>query len=220
MNIDDAPFDFTSMREYMVESTIVKRGVADCNVLNAMRTVPREYFVKPIDWDEAYDDSPLEIGCDQTISQPYIVALMSEMLCVEKGMKVLEIGTGSGYQAAILSAMGATVFSVERHEKLSRTARDALKRAGLIGNITLKVSDGSIGWREKAPFDRIILTCCAPEIPQTVIEQLSSDNGIIVSPVDTEHGQILRKIINSNGTLSVADDIPVRFVPLIGENGF
>ena len=220
MNIDDAPFDFISMRQYMVESTIVKRGIVDDNVLNAMRTVPREYFVKPVDWDEAYDDSPLEIDCEQTISQPYIVALMSEMLSVEKGMKVLEVGTGSGYQSAILSAMGAKVFSVERHERLSRIARDALKRTGLINNITLKTSDGSIGWSEKAPFDRIILTCCAPVIPETLIEQLSSDNGVIVSPVDSEHGQILRKIIKSNGELSIKDDIPVRFVPLIGENGY
>ncbi len=219
MNIDDAPFDFTSMRNYMVNEHIVKRGINDTSVIEAMRSVPREYFVRPIDWDEAYEDSPLDVECGQTISQPYIVAYMTEILQVKKGMKVFEVGTGSGYQTAILSSMGAKVFSIERHEILSRGARDALKITGLIGNVTLKIADGSVGWKDHAPYDRIILTCCAPELVEELISQLAV-GGIMISPVETSDGQVLRKVVKNKGDIEVTDDLPVRFVPLIGENGF
>ena len=220
MDIEDAPFDFAALRKEMLVNDIAGRGISDERVLEALAAVPREYFVTAVDWDEAYADSPLSIACGQTISQPYVVALMSEMLDVSAGMRVLEIGTGSGYQSAVLSAMGAKVFSVERFEVLSRAARDALKKTGLIRNVMLKISDGSVGWVEKAPFDRIILTCCAPEIPKALFEQLSAAGGILVGPVATAEGQYLRKICSSKGEIIETVGSPVRFVPLVGENGY
>ncbi len=220
MDVDEAPFDFEAMREYMLQQDIIPRGINSDAVLEALGSVSREFFVKPVDWDEAYADTPLQIDCGQTISQPYIVALMSQLLELESGMSVLEIGTGSGYQAAVLSAMGAKVYSVERHELLSRAARDALKKAGLLRNVTMKIADGSIGWQEKAPFDRIILTCCAPEIPKQLLEQLSADNGVLVSPVARDGGQVLEKIVKTVSGISVADQASVVFVPLKGEFGY
>ncbi len=220
MDVDDAPFDFGSMREDMLRQDIISRGITAENVLEAIGSVPRELFVKPVDWDDAYADMPLQIDCEQTISQPYIVALMSQLLEVSAGMSVLEIGTGSGYQAAVLSALGAKVYSVERHELLSRAARDALKRAGLLKNVTMKIADGSIGWQEKAPFDRIILTCCAPEIPEVLLQQLSVDNGVLVSPVEKDGMQVLQKVIKRMDGISIIDEAPVVFVPLKGEFGY
>ncbi len=220
MQVEDAPFDFVQMREYMVEHDIQARGINDPRVLAAMRSVPREYFVRPVDWDEAYADMPLEIEASQTISQPYVVAFMSQILAVEPGMTILEIGTGSGYQTAILSKLGARVFSMERHEMLSRSAQEALKRVGLGNGVSIKVGDGSSGWKEKAPFDRIILTCCAPEISQVLLAQLSADSGILLAPVETARGQFLRKIVKHGNEFEEHDELPVRFVPLIGEFGF
>ena len=220
MDIEDAPFDFVALRQEMVKRDLAGRGIIAERVLAALNAVPREYFVNAVDWDEAYADMPLGIACNQTISQPYVVALMSEMLEVAADMRVLEIGTGSGYQSAVLSALGAKVFSVERYEVLSRSARDALKKTGLIRNVMLRVSDGSIGWSENAPYDRIILTCCAPEIPEVLLAQLTADNGILVAPVATAKGQVLRKIVSSQGEYTLTDSVSVRFVPLVGEKGY
>ena len=220
MDIEDAPFDFVALRQEMVKRDLAGRGIIAERVLAALNAVPREYFVNAVDWDEAYADMPLGIACNQTISQPYVVALMSEMLEVAADMRVLEIGTGSGYQSAVLSALGAKVFSVERYEVLSRSARDALKKTGLIRNVMLRVSDGSIGWSENAPYDRIILTCCAPEIPEVLLAQLTADKGILVAPVATAKGQVLRKIVSSQGEYTLTDSVSVRFVPLVGEKGY
>ena len=219
MDIDELPFDFDYLREKMVADQLVARGIKDENVLAAMRSVPREYFVNPVDWDEAYEDHPLNIACQQTISQPYIVAYMTEMLALQAGMRVLEIGTGSGYQTAVLSAMGVHVFSLERHENLSQGARDALKKVKLHNRVILKVCDGSIGWKEKAPFDRIIMTCCAPSLKHCLLAQLE-DGGIMVAPVQLGGEQVLQKVSKAGGKVLLENMLPVSFVPLIGENGF
>ncbi|MBI3322324.1 MAG: protein-L-isoaspartate(D-aspartate) O-methyltransferase [Candidatus Omnitrophica bacterium] len=201
----------------MVEEQILARGVRDRRVLEAMAEVPRSLFVPAERRDEAYADSPLPIGAGQTISQPYIVALMLELLRLRPGHKVLEIGTGSGYQTALLARMEAKVFSMERIPELAEKAREKLERLGF-GNAALRVGDGSLGWPEEAPFDRIIVTACSPEVPAALAEQLT-EGGILVCPVGEGLSQTLTVTERADGRLRTRGICECVFVPLIGLHG-
>ena len=203
----------------MVEEQIAARGVADKNVLDAMRRVPRHMFVQDALASRAYSDSALPIGEGQTISQPYIVAVMSELMKIEPGHKVLEIGTGSGYQAAVLAEMGADVFSVERIRKLFISARKLLFDMRYF-NIQLKLDDGTMGWPENAPYDRIIVTAGGPEIPQYLIDQLA-DPGILVIPVGGQRRvQRLMLVTKTDGKIETTDMGGCAFVDLVGKQGW
>lgn len=193
------------------------KGISDSKLLKAVYRVPREKFISPALRKFAYDDNALPIECSQTISQPFTVAYMTQSLKVEDGNKVLEVGTGSGYQAAILCEMGADVYSIERIEKLYENAKKIL--CDLNYNVVLKVDDGSLGWEEYAPFDRIIVTAGAPEVPEHLIEQLDN-NGILVIPVGSKDNQRLYigKKTDSGMNYKVQDYF--RFVPLIGSEGW
>lgn len=212
-------FDFPCLRGAMVRQQLIARGITDQAVLRVMGELPRERFVEPIDWDEAYEDHPLGIACDQTISQPYIVALMTQMLELRPGLRVLEVGTGSGYQAAVLAALGAQVWSIERHAQLSELANRALVACQLAEKVQLQVGDGSEGWPENAPYDRMILTCCAPGLPPVLTAQLA-EGGLLVAPVQQGEEQRLQLVRKENGKLAVTESLPVLFVPLIGRYGF
>jgi len=202
----------------MVEQQIKKRGVSDKRVLAAMETVPRHEFVEEGLKGVAYEDNPLPIGMDQTISQPYIVALMTELLDVSEEHKVLEIGTGSGYQAAVISHLSMSVITVERIPKLFKNAKETLRKLGY-NNITVVMADGSIGYREYAPYDRIIVTAASPSIPDELIDQLA-DSGKMVIPVGGKITQQLL-VLKKEGTKVIkTDSIGVRFVPLKGRKGW
>lgn len=209
---------FPRQREAMVTSHLAARGIRDPLVLDAMRTVERHRFVDPVDWDEAYADHPLGIGCGQTISQPYIVAYMTESLGVKPGMRVLEIGTGSGYQAAVLATLGAEVYTVERHADLQARAERVLAGCGLTGRIHFHVGDGTRGWARHAPYERILVTAAAPEVPARLVEQLAA-GGRMVLPTG-RGGQRLQIVEKTAGGVEVRDDLAVVFVPLIGDDGF
>ncbi len=188
-------------------------GVTDMAVLAAMERTPREVFVPERFSDQAFDDRPLPIDCGQTISQPLIVGLMTQALKIGDRDKVLEIGTGSGYQAAILSKLARRVYSVERYRTLSRIAEERFHSQG-INNIVTRIGDGSLGWPEQARFDRIILTASAPKRPDKILEQLK-DGGIAVAPVDRGKEQILVRYDKHNGEITQTDLMTVRFVPLV-----
>ncbi|SDL63068.1 protein-L-isoaspartate(D-aspartate) O-methyltransferase [Maridesulfovibrio ferrireducens] len=206
-------------RTKMVEEQIVARGVVDQNVLSAMRKVQRHLFVQGALADRAYADSALPIGEGQTISQPFIVAYMSELLQIQSGHKVLEIGTGSGYQAAVLGEMGAEVYSVERIRKLFIAARTLLFDLRFF-NIRLKLDDGTMGWPDEAPFDRIIVTAGGPEIPQYLIDQLA-DHGRMVIPVGNEkRRQQLILVTKEDGKVTETDMGGCAFVDLVGKQGW
>lgn len=203
------------LREAMVSRQIERRGVSHPDVLRAMREVPREIFVPSGDPREAYSDHALPIGHGQTISQPYIVASMTEKLEPEPGRRVLEIGTGSGYQSAVLAACGLEVFSVERIAALSRRARASLEEAGYADRVRLRVGDGSRGWPEHAPYDRILLTAGAAELPEPLVDQLAPD-GIIVAPVGGRRIQHIRRYRKGPcGGLEEEKLEGARFVPLV-----
>jgi protein-L-isoaspartate(D-aspartate) O-methyltransferase len=205
---------YQNPREYMVQTQIIARGVADTATLRAMRTVPRHEFVPYELRRHAYDDSPLQIGFEQTISQPYIVAFMTEQIAPRKGQRVLEVGTGSGYQAAILAEIVDSVFTIELIGELAESAAARLKHMGY-RNVLVRQGDGYQGWPEHAPFDAILVTAAAEEVPQPLIEQLK-DGGTMVIPVggvsDIQSLTIVRKRGNQVFNESV---LPVRFVPLI-----
>ena len=209
-------------RKRMVQEQIVARGISDRRVLDAMLKIPRHIFVQEAMAAQAYMDSPLPIGEKQTISQPYMVALMTELLTLKGTEKVLEIGTGSGYQTAILATLADKVFTAERIRPLALRARKCLDSLGLF-NVMLRINDceGSpIGWEEEAPFDAIIVTAGAPSVPTVLIEQLAV-NGRLVIPVGDEGEQRLLKIEkNSDGTLETSESVGCRFVPLIGKQGW
>lgn len=205
--------NFKMLREKMVKEQIIARGVRDRRVLEAIRKVPREEFVPEGEKRYAYGDYPLSIGFGQTISQPYIVAFMTELLKIKPADKVLEIGTGSGYQAAILAEISKEVYTIEIIPELSYRAKKVLEKLGY-KNIKFKVGDGFIGWKEYAPFDRIILTCAPKEIPEPLTEQLK-DGGIMVLPVG-EGFQYLKVLKKEKGKIKVTTSIPVRFVPMLG----
>ncbi len=209
---------FKIARQRMVENQIAARGVRDERVLDAMRKVPRHLFVDEALWDQAYGDFPLPIGEGQTISQPYIVARMTEELGLKGHERVLEIGTGSGYQTAILAELSKQVFSVERIPGLLRKARTVLDGLGY-GNVMIKLDDGTWGWKDYAPFDAILVTAGTPVIPEPLLEQLN-DPGIMVVPVGDEYSQILTRIIKRDGAVSTGTLEGVRFVKLIGDHGW
>ena len=206
--------DFKAMREKMVETQIQARGVKDPRVLSALRKVERHQFVPKAYLDSAYSDQPLPIGEGQTISQPYIVALMTELLELKGGEKVLEVGTGSGYQAAILAELAKEVYSIEIVETLASMARNRLLELGY-QNIKVRAGDGYLGWPEAAPFDAVIITCAPDHIPKPLIEQLK-EGGRMVVPVGT-YAQELKKIVKRSGKIETIDVIPVVFVPMTGE---
>lgn len=197
----------------MVRDQIESRGVKNQAVLEAMREVPRHLFIPPNLRHEAYEDEPVPIGHGQTISQPYIVALMTELLELKSDSKVLEIGTGSGYQAAILSVLSDSVFSVEIIPELAASADSTLKTLGY--KVEVKCGDGYRGWPEHAPFDGIIVTAAPEKIPEPLLDQLA-ENGRLVIPVGS-YFQELKLIRKQNGKLTEKDVAPVRFVPMTGE---
>jgi len=197
---------------------IAGRGVRDPRVLDAMRTVPRHEFVGPGFEDSAYGDHALPIGEGQTISQPYMVALMTQELALTGSEKVLEIGTGSGYQTAILARLADRVFTIERVESLARRAEKTLESLG-ISNVIVHVGDGTIGWSEFAPYDRILVTAGAPDTPQSLLDQLA-DPGIMVIPVGGQGFQELKVVRREGGVTSIRDAGGCVFVPLLGREGW
>ena len=207
--------DFPAQRERMVKEQIVMRGVVEERVLAAMRKVPREEFVPAEFRAESYTDRPLPIGYDQTISQPFIVAFMTEELRPQPTDRVLEIGTGSGYQAAILAELVAEVYSIEIIEPLTKNAEATLQRLGY-KNVHVKPGDGYKGWPEHAPFDSIIVTCAPERVPQPLIDQLK-EGGRMIIPVGAKFAQELYLLEKKNGRLEQSAVLPVRFVPMAGE---
>ncbi len=206
----------TKARLEMVEKQIKARGISDEKVLNVMDKVPRHKFVDPSLIDEAYDDHPLPIGEGQTISQPYVVALMTESLQLNGTERVLEIGTGSGYQAAILSELSDEVYTIEIRETLTKRAKKSLEELGC-DNVNVKHADGYFGWEEHAPFDAIIITCAVNHIPPYLIGQLK-EGGLMVLPLgSTRYYQTLTLIKKENGELNLNYITNVRFVPMTGE---
>ncbi len=210
--------DFQEMRELMVREQLVVRGIKDEKVLEAFRSVPRHLFVPYSEQHLAYRDHPLGIGRGQTISQPYIVALMTEALGLEGGEKVLEIGTGSGYQAAILAEIADTVYTVERIMQLQETARKVLDLLGY-SNIRFRIGDGTRGWPEEAPFDRILVTAAALKPPPSLLSQLSEEGGRMVIPAGNCWSQDLLLITREKDDFKERVLCGCRFVPLIGNEG-
>jgi protein-L-isoaspartate(D-aspartate) O-methyltransferase len=210
--------NFDALRNKMVDEQIAGRGIKDERVINAMRKIPRHKFVPESNWSEAYKDHPLPIGEGQTISQPYMVALMTESLKLTGKEKVLEIGTGSGYQSAILSELTSQVFTIERISKIAKRTRKILDELGY-SNIVSKVGDGTLGWKEFSPFDRILITASAPKMPTKLFEQLS-ENGIMVVPIGGSWAQDLLRIKKINNKPETENICGCVFVRLIGENGW
>jgi len=205
--------DFAAQRQRMVEQQLKPRGIKDERVLAAMTKVPREEFI-PLDARaDAYEDGPLPIGYDQTISQPYVVAFMTEQLRPKQNDRVLEIGSGSGYQAAILAELVKEVYTVEIVPPLGKTAEATLQRLGY-KNVHIKVGDGYKGWPEEAPFDAIIVTCAPEKVPQPLVDQLE-EGGRMVIPVGERFAQQLHLFEKKNGQLKESVTLPVRFVPML-----
>ena len=205
---------FRTARLKMVEQQLRQRGIQDKRVLEAMATIPRHLFVPPELRLHAYDDNPLPIGEGQTVSQPYIVAFMSESLLLTGTETVLEIGTGSGYQAAVLSHLAKQVYSIEILPALAATARSRLGALGY-DNVTVIVGDGNQGWAPESPYEAIMVTAAAPQIPPALLAQLA-DGGRLVLPVERGRKQHLLRLRKNGGTVTQEDLGPVRFVPLIG----
>jgi len=200
----------------MVENQIASRGVRDPRVLAAMAKVPRHLFIPPALWDEAYADYPLPIGEGQTISQPYIVAFMTDALAIRPEDKVLEVGTGSGYQAAVLAELAADVYSVEIVDELAARATHTLQALGY-GRVQVRQGDGFFGWPEAAPFDAVIITCATRSVPPPLIAQLK-DGGRLILPLEHEDGdQVLTLVTKIGGKTSTRAILDVRFVPMTGE---
>ena len=208
--------DYARRRMRMVDEQIASREIIDTGVLEAMRKVPRHLFVSPKFRNEAYEDYPLPIDEGQTISQPYIVALMTQCLGLKLGDKVLEIGTGSGYQAAVLSLITDKVYSIEIREKLARTASQTLAGLGY-NNVRLKSADGYFGWEEEAPFDAIIVTCAANHIPPPLLKQLAEGGRLVIPLGSTLYFQTLTLVTKKDGKPKVEQILGVRFVPMVGE---
>ena len=203
----------------MVERQLRGRGIRDERVLEAMGRVPRELFVPERDRPFAYEDAPLPIGHGQTISQPYMVALICQEAGVRAGARVLDVGTGSGYQAAVLAELGAQVHTVERIEELAEQARRNLAAAGYEQAVTVHVGDGTLGLPEHAPFDAIVVGAAAPSFPETLYRQLAPLCSLVV-PVGSRRGQRLEVIVATPEGPAVARSVPCRFVPLVGSEGY
>ncbi len=210
--------NFKQLREEMVKYQIRRRGIRDDKVLKVMLEIPREEFVPEKIKYRAYEDNPLPIEAGQTISQPYIVALMTELLKLTGKEKVLEIGTGSGYQTAILARLSREVYTIDRIPVLTQKAKDRLTKLGF-NNIRFKTGDGTLGWKEYAPYDRIIVTAAAPDVPSPLVEQLKI-NGRMVIPVGSRYSQIMKIIIKKPDKIVEKNSIPCIFVKLIGEKGW
>ena len=203
----------------MVREQIESRGITDPAVLSAMRKVPRHLFVEEALRSQAYEDHPLPIGYGQTISQPFIVALMTAVLNVQPGMRVLEIGTGSGYQAAILAEMGAEVYSVERVQPLYSAALTRLNKMRYF-SVNLKLDDGTMGWPEESPFQRIMVTAGGPDVPPPLLEHLD-ESGILIIPVGArQRSQELIRFVKKEGKIMKANLGAVMFVDLVGAHGW
>lgn len=209
---------YDRLRQQMVEKQIEARGISDARVLSAMRTVPRQLFVSEALMDQAYSDFPLPIGEQQTISQPFIVAEMTQSLQLTPDDRVLEIGTGSGYQAAILAQIAYRVYSVERLHSLYVKTRKLFDQLGY-HNIVTRYSDGTTGWKDQSPFDAIIVTAGAPEIPTVLVNQLAI-GGRMVIPVGDQHTQDLIKLVRDEKGVHQTNLGGCRFVKLVGEHGW
>lgn len=209
---------YESNRQRMVEEQFVRRDITDKRVLDAMRKVPRHIFVPEEQRHLAYSDCPLPIGQNQTISQPYIVALMTQMLALKGDETVLEIGTGSGYQAAVLSQVAQEVYTIERYEILAQRALKSINQLD-IKNITLQVGDGTLGWPEHAPYDAILATAAAPKVPKPLLDQLA-DGGRLVIPVGGRIGQYLESWFREGKKFRHEQTVAVAFVPLLGKHGW
>ena len=202
----------------MIDLQLKTRGIISTQVIAAMAKVPREKFIDSKNIKEAYNDGPIAIGSGQTISQPYMVAMMTEALCLKKGDKVLEIGTGSGYQAAVLSEIIKDIYSIERISPLAHKAQMVLKALGY-GNVIIKVADGTLGWPEEAPFEGIIVTSGAPKVPEILLQQLSIGGRLII-PVGNRSHQRLMRITRTADDYTSEEMLSCVFVPLIGEYGW
>jgi protein-L-isoaspartate(D-aspartate) O-methyltransferase len=212
--------DYSKLRERMVKRQITSRGVRSKLVLDAMRKVPRERFLPKGQGIFAYDDSPLPIGEGQTISQPYIVAYMAESLALEGGEKVLEIGTGSGYAAAVLAEIAAEVYTIERIEGLASMARSNLDALGY-ENVHVRCGDGTLGWPEEAPFDGIVVAAGGPDVPDTLQQQLKIGGRLVIPIGRSKAYQELVCVTRvADDEFRTEDLVPVRFVPLVGEEGW
>jgi len=208
---------FARKRRDMVELQLKARDIKDKKVLEVMGTVPRHLFVDPAVRTETYEDYPLPIAEGQTISQPYIVALMTQGLELKGREKVLEVGTGSGYQAAVLARLAAKVYSIEIHEGLAVKAADLLRRLGY-ANVEIRSGDGYFGWPEQAPFDAVIVTCAAGKIPEPLFEELKEGGRLVIPVGETDGVQTLIRIRKINGQKRIEEITAVRFVPMTGEN--
>lgn len=207
--------DYTAIRRRMADR-IARRGIRDARVLDALRAVPREMFVDPINRSLAYEDRPLPIGAEQTISQPFIVALMLEAAEIAPENRLLEIGAGSGYAAALLGHMAQEVHTVERHESLATEAATRLCALG-ITHVHVHSGDGTQGWPDAAPYDAILVAAAAPSVPQSLIDQLAPSGRLIIPIGPADAGQILMKYVRQpDGSVTNRDLGDVRFVPLVG----
>ena len=209
---------YETLRRRMVEEQLAGQGIRDERVLEAFRAIPRHLFVPEELAEQAYENHPVKIGQGQTISQPYMVACMSEALALKGGEKVLEVGTGSGYQTAVLKALKADVYTIERFPELSERARETVERAGFPG-VHYRVGDGSRGWPEEAPFDRVIVTAGAPTMPVSLVQQLR-DGGSMVIPVGGEEQQELLLVRRGEGRVTRERICSGVFVKLVGEEGW
>jgi protein-L-isoaspartate(D-aspartate) O-methyltransferase len=212
--------EFPRLRARMVERQIAGRGIRDRHVLDALSTVPREAFVEPALGERAYDDTPLPIEAGQTISQPYMVALMIEAAGIRPGDRALEIGAGSGYAAAVMAQIAAEVFAIERHAELAHLAAERMRRLGY-DNVVILHADGSSGWPEEAPFDAILVAASGPHVPDVLKHQLAI-GGRLVMPVGEPQGvQSLMKVVRTNTKDFTRENLgAVRFVPLLGAHGW
>jgi len=212
--------DFAAERERMVELDIAGRGVRDAAVLAAMRKVPRERFVSGGQTSLAYEDEPLPIGEGQTISQPYIVAVMTEALRLQAGDRVLEIGTGSGYSAAVLATIAAEVYTIERLERLAESARRRLAELGY-ANVHVSCGDGSLGWPEHAPYDAIVVTAGGPDVPPSLLRQLAVGGRLVMPVGSSPRYQALVRVVRTGEDAWARETLAeVAFVPLIGAEGW
>jgi protein-L-isoaspartate(D-aspartate) O-methyltransferase len=210
--------DFATARRAMVEHQLRERGIGEERVLAAMGAVPREAFVEEEDRGRAYRDMPLAIGFGQTISQPYMVALIAEAAAIRRGDKVLDVGTGSGYAAAVLAELGAVVHTIERIPELAARAGERLRALGYDG-VAVHVGDGSLGLPEEAPFDAITVAAAAPELPAALYEQLVPGGRLLV-PIGDRHGQRLEVAVRSPEGPAILRSVPCRFVPLVGAGAY
>jgi protein-L-isoaspartate(D-aspartate) O-methyltransferase len=210
--------DAVAARAEMVERQLRRRGIADERVLVAMDRVPRELFVPASLAEHAYDDGALPIGHHQTISQPFVVATICSLLALDGTERVLDVGTGSGYQAAVLAELAAEVVTIERIPELAADARARLEEAGY-ANVDVRVGDGSLGVPERAPFDAIAVAAAAPRVPSALYEQLA-EGGRLVLPRGTRWGQELVLVVRTHEGPAERSSIPCRFVPLVGDEGF